>query len=113
MIISGAGAEGISLTGVRQVHILEPYWNYVRIDQVFGRAIRMNSHSVLNPDDRTVEQYLYISSFPNGETYEDIYDSIKNSETIINEEKKRNLEKLESLAIDKLSENLSYNIIVN
>ena len=106
MIISGAGAEGISLTGVRQVHILEPYWNYVRIDQVFGRAIRMNSHSVLNPDDRTVEQYLYISSFPNGETYEDIYDSIKNSETIINEEKKRNLEKLESLAIDKLSENL-------
>ena len=40
MIISGAGAEGISLTCVRQVHILEPYWNYVRVDQVFGRAIR-------------------------------------------------------------------------
>jgi len=106
MIISGAGAEGISLTCVRQVHILEPYWNYVRVDQVFGRAIRMNSHSELPPDDRTVEQYLYISSFPDGETYDDIYESIKQSETIINEEKKRNLEKLESLAIDKLSVNL-------
>ena len=43
MIISGAGAEGISLTCVRQVHIMEPYWNYVRIDQVFGRAIRLGS----------------------------------------------------------------------
>ena len=106
MIISGAGAEGISLTCVRQVHILEPYWNYVRIDQVFGRAIRMNSHSELPPDDRTVEQYLYISSFPDGETYDDIYDSIKKSDTIINEEKKRNLDKLESLAIDKLSVDL-------
>ena len=31
MIISGAGAEGISLTCVRQVHILEPFWNFVRI----------------------------------------------------------------------------------
>ena len=34
MIISSAGAEGISLTCVRQVHVLEPYWNYVRINQV-------------------------------------------------------------------------------
>ena len=40
-----AGREGINLYGVRQVHILEPYWNYVRIDQVLGRAIRMRSHT--------------------------------------------------------------------
>ena len=44
MIISSAGAEGISLTGVRQVHIMEPFWNFIRIGQVFGRAIRMGSH---------------------------------------------------------------------
>ena len=37
MIISSAGAEGLSLTCVRQVHIFEPYWNYVRFDQVLGR----------------------------------------------------------------------------
>ena len=35
MIISGAGAEGISLTCVRHVHIFEPFWNFGRIDQVF------------------------------------------------------------------------------
>ena len=68
MIISSAGAEGISLTGVRQVHIMEPYWNFIRIDQVFGRAIRMKSHMDLPPDKRYVEQYLYLSFLPEGET---------------------------------------------
>ena len=76
MIISGAGAEGISLTCVRQVHILEPYWNYIRIDQVFGRAIRMLSHKDLSPLERNVEQYLYLSVFPEGITIVDIYKSI-------------------------------------
>lgn len=77
MIISGAGAEGISLTCVRQVHILEPYWNFVRIDQVFGRAIRLNSHDSLEMRDRNVEEYLYLSVLPSGQTIEEIYLSIK------------------------------------
>ena len=77
MIISGAGAEGISLTGVRQVHILEPYWNFVRIEQVFGRAIRIESHKDLPPSERNVEQYLYLSSFPEGNNINDIYKSIR------------------------------------
>ena len=73
MIISSAGAEGISLTCVRQVHVLEPYWNYVRIDQVLGRAIRMKSHTgkdIKNPwlpkNQQNVEQYLYITELPEG-----------------------------------------------
>ena len=77
MIISGAGAEGISLTCVRQVHIMEPYWNYVRIDQVFGRAIRLGSHLDLEPKQRTVEQYLYLTTFPNGSTIEKVYKTIR------------------------------------
>ena len=78
MIISGAGAEGISLTCVRQVHILEPFWNYVRIDQVLGRAIRMKSHVDLPKEDRNVEQYLYLSVLPQGTTLEGVYKSLKN-----------------------------------
>ena len=81
MIISSAGAEGISLKCVRQVHILEPYWNYVRMDQVFGRAIRMKSHLDLEEKERNVEQYLYLSSLPEGETYDMIYDNLKDDET--------------------------------
>ena len=46
---------GISPTCVRQVHILEPFWNFVRIDQVFGRAIRLHSHDDLEPKQRSVE----------------------------------------------------------
>ena len=77
MIISSAGAEGISLTCVRQVHILEPFWNYVRIDQVLGRAIRMKSHVDLPKEDRNVEQYLYLSVLPQGLNLESVYQSLK------------------------------------
>ena len=76
MIISSAGAEGISLTCVRQVHILEPYWNYIRIEQVFGRANRINSHLQLTPSNRNIEQFLYLCTFPNGNNVEDVYSSI-------------------------------------
>jgi hypothetical protein len=78
MIISSAGAEGISLKGVRQVHILEPFWNYVRIDQVLGRAIRMKSHDQLPKEERNVEQYLYLSTLPEGHNLETVYQSLKN-----------------------------------
>ena len=80
MIISSAGAEGISLTCVRQVHILEPFWNYVRVDQVLGRAIRMKSHTQLPKEDRNVEQYLYLSTLPQGVNLESVYKSLKNDE---------------------------------
>jgi len=84
MIISQSGAEGISLTCVRQVHILEPYWNNVRMDQVFGRAIRRNSHIGPDPSNpwlpvskQNVEQYLYLSLFPEGNNIEEMFTSIK------------------------------------
>ena len=61
--ITGAGAEGISLKCVRAVHILEPYWNMVRLDQVKGRAVRICSHADLPVDQRTVEIFTYLSVF--------------------------------------------------
>jgi hypothetical protein len=68
-MITAAGAEGLSLKNVRTVHVMEPYWNKVRTDQVKGRAIRICSHSDLpyNKDpalnERTVEIFTYISVF--------------------------------------------------
>ncbi len=61
--ITGAGAEGISLKAVRAVHILEPYWNNVRTDQVKGRAVRICSHADLPPEERTVSVYTYCAMF--------------------------------------------------
>jgi hypothetical protein len=63
MMITESGAEGIDLKNVRQVHMLEPFWNNIRIDQVIGRSARMKSHNSLPIKDRTVDTYLYISKF--------------------------------------------------
>lgn len=63
-MITGAGAEGLSLRNVRQVHIMEPHWNNVRTEQVKGRAVRICSHSTFERlEDRTVEVYTYVAQF--------------------------------------------------
>ena len=59
MIISSAGAEGLSLKCVRQVHIFEPYWNEIRIDQLIARAVRQCSHKDLPMKDRIVDIFRY------------------------------------------------------
>ena len=61
--ITGAGAEGISLKCCRSVHIMEPFWNNVRLDQVKGRAIRICSHKDLPVEDRHVDIYTYVTTF--------------------------------------------------
>jgi hypothetical protein len=63
-MITAAGSEGISLRNVQYVHIMEPYWNPVRIDQVIGRARRICSHNSLPELDRFVEVNLYLSVLP-------------------------------------------------
>ena len=59
IMISPAGAEGINLNNVRQVHIMEPYWNEVRIEQVIGRALRFCQHKDLPLDERKVDVFRY------------------------------------------------------
>ena len=63
-MITAAGAEGISLKRVQHVHIMEPYWNPIRIDQVIGRARRICSHSKLPKEDQYVNVYKYIMTLP-------------------------------------------------
>ena len=67
LLITQSGAEGISLTAVRHVHLLEPYWNQIRIEQVIGRASRANSHAALPPAERTVRAHLYVATLPASE----------------------------------------------
>lgn len=66
MMISPAGAEGISLFSVRQVHLMEPYWHEVRMIQMIGRALRICSHKYLPMEERHVDIYRYKSVRPNG-----------------------------------------------
>jgi hypothetical protein len=59
-MISESGAEGLDLKNIRKVHILEPHWNAALLDQVVGRAVRINSHIGLPQRERNVEAYIYL-----------------------------------------------------
>ena len=63
LMITSSGAEGISLKNVRYVHIMEPYWHPVRIQQVIGRARRICSHSDLPKEYQDVHVILYLMAF--------------------------------------------------
>jgi SNF2 family DNA or RNA helicase len=63
LLITASGSEGIDLKRTRQVIILEPHWNYSRIKQAIGRAIRYHSHINLNNNKRHVDVYHLISTF--------------------------------------------------
>jgi hypothetical protein len=72
LMITASGAEGISLRNVRYVHIMEPYWHPVRIEQVIGRARRICSHNDLKEERlRTVNVMLYVMSFTPKQMSED------------------------------------------
>ena len=59
---SPAMKEGISLRNTRSVHLLDPYWNKSRTEQIIGRAIRFCSHVGLPKNQRHVDVYHYISN---------------------------------------------------
>lgn len=62
-MITASGAEGISLQNVRYVHLVEPYWHPVRLEQVIGRARRICSHKNLPKELQTVDVFLYLMVF--------------------------------------------------
>jgi superfamily II DNA or RNA helicase len=60
LCITSAGKEGISLRGVREVHVMEPWWNFNQTLQVIGRSVRICSHFHLPENERNVNVYRYI-----------------------------------------------------
>ena len=59
VLISQAGSEGIDFKCIRQVHILDPWYNMSRIEQIIGRAVRNKSHCQLPFSQRNVEIYMH------------------------------------------------------
>jgi hypothetical protein len=62
-MITSSGAEGITLKNTRYVHITEPYWHPVRVEQVIGRARRICSHNELPENERNVTVFIYLMRF--------------------------------------------------
>ena len=85
ILIAPAGSEGISLRNIRQIHIMEPFWNETRIMQLIGRAIRQCYHRDLPMEERTVDIFRYKSVKNNGESTVDekIEDLAKRKQILI------------------------------
>ena len=74
VLISKAGSEGIDLKFIRQVHILEPWYNMNRSEQIIGRAVRNFSHKDLPFEKRNVQIFMYGTILPgNIEETADLY----------------------------------------
>jgi hypothetical protein len=59
VLISQAGSEGLDFKAIRQIHILEPWYNINRIEQIIGRGVRNFSHKDLPFEKRNVQIFLY------------------------------------------------------
>ena len=60
-----AVSEGLDFKRIRQVHIIDPWYNLSRHEQIIGRAIRNYSHVGLPSEERNVEVYQYASILNN------------------------------------------------
>lgn len=85
ILISGAGAEGLDLKAIRNIHIMEPYWNWARIEQVVGRGNRYKSHIQLPKTQWTIQVYIYLSDYPTNiiDTNNKLYDTEKTTEILM------------------------------
>jgi hypothetical protein len=59
--------EGVDFKAVRQVHVLDPWWNDSRMQQVIARAIRLCSHKELPPDQRITDVFIHLATIGSGE----------------------------------------------
>ena len=73
VLISEAGSEGLDFKNIRQVHILDPWYNMNRIEQVIGRAVRTKSHCSLPFKERNVEIYMHGTYLDSEEESADLY----------------------------------------
>ena len=72
IIGSSVASEGLDFKNIRTIHILEPWHNINKVEQVIGRGIRNCSHKKLKDYERNVTIYLHSSSVPDKESI-DIY----------------------------------------
>ncbi len=75
LLVTSTGAEGLDLKNGRFVMVLEPYWHWSRIAQIFARVVRMMSHMALPQAERYVQPYVYLSDYPTTSSFEGVKDA--------------------------------------
>ena len=66
-------SEGVNFRCVRQIHVLDPWWNMSRIEQVIGRGLRTCSHTLLTPEQQNCTVYLHVVRTADGRECYDEY----------------------------------------
>jgi hypothetical protein len=73
ILITKAASEGLDFKNIRQIHLLEPWYNMNRAEQTKGRALRNLSHCNLPFEKRNVEIYYHTSDTETDEESADMY----------------------------------------
>ena len=73
ILISKAGSEGVDFKFIRQIHIMEPWYNLNRIEQIIGRGVRTCSHKALPLEKRNVQIFMYGTLLSRDEEAIDLY----------------------------------------
>jgi len=63
ILASPKAAEGVDFRFVRQIHVIEPWFNMSRIEQVIGRGMRTCSHALLPPQEQNCTVYLHACQY--------------------------------------------------
>jgi hypothetical protein len=73
VVASPLVSEGVDLQNVRQVHVLDPWYNMSRIEQIIGRGLRNCSHAGLPFEDQNCTIYLHVVRYADSaqETYDE------------------------------------------
>lgn len=59
VLMTQVASEGLNFLNIREIHILDPWFHFNRIDQIIGRGIRNCSHKKLPIEERNVSVYLH------------------------------------------------------
>lgn len=102
-IFSSAGTEGISFLSIKDLIIMDIPWSGSALEQIFGRAIRLNSHNDLPLEERYVNIYILINksvidnSSVDKEILNIIYDKEKQKKQLVNIMKHTSLENIHDM----------------
>ena len=66
-------SEGVDFRYVRQIHVLDPWWNMSRTEQVIGRGLRTCSHNRLPHEKQNCTVYLHVVRTGDGNECYDEY----------------------------------------
>ena len=90
IIVTKVGAEGIDFKCIREIHIMEPWFNLNRLEQITGRGIRTYSHVSLPKEERNTTVYYHATTYTTKEESVDIkiYRFAEKKQKTINEVQK-------------------------